>query len=143
MIPYKKLLILALFAFLFNLAWEVSHSPLYKTITDMTSQEYVPRILQASGGDIIMILLIFLSISLANRSLKWKLSKKNIFLSVIFGMVIAIAFELYAKFTHRFEYNSNMPLIPLLKVGLTPVLQMIITPLLTFFFTERITPTNR
>ena len=134
----KRTLLITLFAFLFNLAWEVVHSPLYKTITDMTAVEYIPKILVASLGDIVMILAIFLLISLCNFSFRWKLNKKNISFSVLFGIIIAVGFELYALGTNRFSYNLTMPLIPFLKVGLTPVLQMIFTPILTFFFAERI-----
>ena len=134
----KRTLLITLFAFLFNLAWEVVHSPLHKTITDMTAVEYIPKILVASLGDIVMILAIFLLISLCNFSFRWKLNKKNISFSVLFGIIIAVGFELYALGTNRFSYNLTMPLIPFLKVGLTPVLQMIFTPILTFFFAERI-----
>ncbi len=134
----KILFIIALFAFLFNLAWEVMHSPLYKTVTDMSVQEYIPRILRASLGDIVMILIIFIFISIINKSITWKLNKNNVTLSIISGIIIAIAFELFAQYTNRFAYNSAMPIIPIIKVGLTPVLQMIITPLLTFFFSRKI-----
>lgn len=140
----RKFIYIIIFSFLINLAWEVSHSLLYKTTTEMSVAEYVPRILQASAGDIIMILFIFLGISALNKSFSWKINnKKNILLSIIFGLIISISFEFYAQYTNRFEYNSSMPLIPLIGIGLTPVLQMVIIPLLTFFFTERIlTPSN-
>lgn len=134
----KKTFLMVLFAFLFNLAWEVMHSLLYKTITGMSVVEYIPRILVASFGDVVMVFGIFTLISLFNFSLKWKLNKKNIVLSIILGSIIAIGFELYALYTNRFAYNATMPLIPFIKVGLTPVLQIIFTSLLTFFFAENI-----
>ena len=105
----------------------------------MTANQYVPRILQASAGDIIMILAIFLFISAFNRSLSWTIQKKkNTILSIISGLIILIGFELYAQATNRFFYNPAMPIIPLIGVGLTPVLQMIITPLLTFLTAEKL-----
>ncbi len=136
--PIIKLFFLAFFAFLFNLAWEVPHSLLYKTTTEMSQPEFVPRILRASAGDIIMILLIFVGISLYNKSLSWNLNKENIIISVILGAAIAIAFELYAQYTHRFEYLPSMPLIPIINVGITPVLQMVVTPLLVFYLLEKL-----
>ena len=133
-----KILFISLFAFLFNLAWEVSHSLLYKTITDMSINQYVPRILQASAGDIIMILIIFFAIAGINKSFKWKLNKNNAFLSIIFGIIIAVSFELYAQYTNRFSYNPSMPIIPFLNVGITPILQMVVTPLLVFLIVEKL-----
>ncbi len=135
---FTKLFLISLFAFLFNLAWEVPHSLLYKTTTEMSVEQYVPKILRASGGDIIMILLIFLGISLYNKSLNWQLNQKNMLLSILFGIVIAVTFEVYAQHTNRFEYLSKMPLIPLFNVGVTPVLQMVVTPLVTFFLVNRL-----
>ncbi len=135
----KRLVYIIIFSFLVNLFWEVSHSLLYKTITDMSVYEYVPRILQASAGDIIMVAVIFLAISAFNKSLQWKINnKKNIILSIVLGLMLSIGFELFAIYTSRFEYNPSMPLIPILKVGLTPVLQMILTPLLTFWLAEKV-----
>lgn len=136
----KKIIYIVILSFIFNLAWEVFHSPLYKTAVDAIKSGYYPiLIIKAAAGDIIMILIIFLGISTFNKSLEWKINnKKNIALSIIFGLIISIAFELYAQATNRFFYNYKMPIIPLIKVGLTPVLQMIITPLITFWLAEKI-----
>ncbi|MBI2449231.1 hypothetical protein HYV49_02955 [Candidatus Pacearchaeota archaeon] len=136
----KKIIYIIIFSFIFNLAWEIFHSPLYKTAVNALKTGYYPiLILKAAGGDIIMVLIIFLAISSFNRSFQWEISnKKNITLSIIFGLIISIGFELYAQYTDRFFYNSKMPIIPFIKVGLTPVLQMIITPLITFWFAEKI-----
>ncbi len=135
----EKLVYISIFAFLINLFWEVSHSLLYETITDMVVREYVPRILQASIGDIIMVLIIFLGVSGINKSFNWRINNiKNVLLSIIFGIFIAVVFEFYAQYTNRFTYNPSMPVIPLVNVGLTPVLQIVITPLIVFFLAEKI-----
>ncbi len=135
---FIKLCFISLFAFLFNLAWEVPHSLLYKTTTEMSVRQYVPRILNASAGDIIMIIMIFFGIALINKSLNWPLNRKNMLLSILFGIVIAVIFEIYAQYTNRFEYLPKMPILPFINVGLTPVLQMIFTPLATFWVVEKI-----
>ncbi|HLD02357.1 MAG TPA: hypothetical protein VJC07_01505 [Candidatus Nanoarchaeia archaeon] len=133
------ILSITIFAFLFNLAWEVPHSLLYKTTTEMSQQEFVPRILEAAAGDVIMVLLVFLVISLVNLSFAWSITKKrNAMLSIILGVAIAVIFEIYAQATGRFSYLPIMPLIPFTTIGLTPVLQMIFTPLATFWVAERI-----
>ncbi len=134
-----RILFIVIFAFLFNLAWEVPHSLLYKTTTEMSQPEFVPRILEAAGGDVVMVLLIFFIISLANLSFAWSITtKRNILLSLIAGVAISVLFEIYAQATGRFFYLPIMPLIPFTTIGLTPVLQMIFTPLATFLVAERI-----
>ena len=134
---FKQLFFLALFAFLINLAWEVSHSLLYKTTTKMSVKEYVPRILRASGGDIIIIFIIFFALSIINQSFNWNiLATQNLILSILFGLILSITIELLALSVQRWEYLPSMPLIPFINVGITPVLQMIITQIITFFLTE-------
>ncbi len=134
-----KILLIALFSFVFNLAWEVPHSLLYKTTTEMKQPEFVRRILKASAGDIIMLLLIFLGISALNATFNWSITQKNnLLFSMLLGAVIAILFEVYAHATHRFEYLPSMPLIPFTNVGISPLLQMIVTPPVTFWVAEKI-----
>jgi hypothetical protein len=51
----------------------------------------------------------------------------------LFGAMLVVAFELWAIYVvHRWEYGL-MPLLPVVRVGLTPVLQMIVVPAITLF----------
>ena len=67
-------------------------------------------------------------------------------LPVLIGFLIAVSFELWAVYVdHRWVYGA-MPLIPLVKVGITPVLQMIVVPLVVLRvmegFAKRQAPTG-
>ncbi len=54
-------------------------------------------------------------------------------LMLIAGLVIAISIELMAVYIlRRWEYTTQMPLVPGLGVGLTPIAQMLVLPPIIF-----------
>lgn len=54
------------------------------------------------------------------------------------GAVTAIAVERLALETGRWTYNSLMPIVPFVQVGLWPVLQMTLLPVLSVWLSERL-----
>ena len=44
------------------------------------------------------------------------------------GLTIAVLIQRHALATGRWEYTENMPLLPIVRVGLVPVLQMVVVP---------------
>ncbi len=63
---------------------------------------------------IVIILLLFVYLpSLKNQS--WM---------IIIGIIIAILNEWYGLGTGRWAYNELMPIIPIIKTGITPTLQL-------------------
>src|SRR3989344_1326574 len=126
----RKVSYLFILAFAFNFIWEISQSflymPHYVGIAELIKVHFI-----ASLGDVVIIGIIFLLSYLifGFNFLKDKYSVKNLFVVIIIGLTMAVLIEKYALLTSRWEYNSAMPIIPLLKVGLTPILQMILIPL--------------
>ncbi len=94
--------------------------------------------LTASFGDVLMILIIYSSVSFLLKDFFWvKHFKFNgIFFSIIIGFIISIIVEKIALSVNMWSYSNNMFLIPFLKVGITPTLQMIILPLIIFKFSN-------
>ncbi|OGZ94346.1 MAG: hypothetical protein A2528_01125 [Candidatus Staskawiczbacteria bacterium RIFOXYD2_FULL_37_9] len=43
------------------------------------------------------------------------------------GFIVAVIIEILALRTGRWEYNSLMPIIPIIKTGLTPTIQLAMT----------------
>jgi hypothetical protein len=58
------------------------------------------------------------------------------------GIIVTIAFELLAtKVWGRWSYSEEMPVIPILEVGLIPLLQwMVLPPLIVWFVHRQLTP---
>lgn len=113
----KKLLLVFVLAFLLNFVWEYFHSSLY--VFYQHGPITIPILLRAALFDAVIIVLLYFIF----------LASGKIWASVAIAALFAIALELFALQTGRWEYNSFMPILPLLKVGLTPILQL---PLLTY-----------
>ena len=117
----KPILGLATIAFLVNFLWEMLQAPLYTCYAEFLSCVWL--CFRASLGDVILVLTLY-------GLFLWRHSRP---LVVLAGILLALGIEWHALATDRWAYTENMPLIPILNVGLTPILQMAILPLLTFY----------
>ncbi len=52
--------------------------------------------------------------------------------ALLFGVIVAITIEFYALQTGRWAYNELMPIVPLLKIGLTPTIQLGLLSYITY-----------
>lgn len=75
-------------------------------------------LIRASLFDALLITIILLPFIFFD-----KLKNKS-WLIIIIGVIIAILNEWYGLGTGRWMYNSFMPILPIINVGLTPVLQL-------------------
>ncbi len=112
----KKLLNIFLVAFALNLIWENLHSFLYNNYMDGEITELI--LTKASLFDALVIVIILLPF------VYWDKLKGKSWLIIVVGIIIAIFNEWYGLGTGRWEYNSLMPILPIIKVGLTPTLQL-------------------
>ncbi len=72
----------------------------------------------AALGDAVMITFFSLPFIFLN------FFKKNNWIIIPIFLIIAVAIEWYAVAVGRWEYNSFMPIIPFVNVGLTPAIQL-------------------
>lgn len=103
-------------AFLINLIWENLHAGLYFLPSGEPITQFI--LLRSTFFDAVFILILsifFIKIPYL-RERKW--------LAIIFGMIFSIIVEKHAIEVGRWAYNSFMPIIPLLKTGLTPTIQL-------------------
>lgn len=130
-------------SFSLHLLWENLQMPLYEGFTSL--QEHFWICLKATAtGDMLFMFTIYLALAAVHRDWFW-VSNASVFrhpatwlITVLIGVLLAVSFELWAvHVAHRWQYAS-MPLVPLLRVGLTPVLQMVVIPLGTLFISNRI-----
>ena len=126
----KKLIVIFLFSFVVNMVWENAHSLLYANYMGGLITETI--LARAALWDAVIIALIclpFLYISTFRES-SW--------LIIVFGVAVAIAIELYALNADRWAYNAYMPLIPIIKIGLTPTIQLGALGYLSFLFQKKL-----
>jgi hypothetical protein len=121
----KKLLALLIISFALNFVWEHAHSVLYASYQGGPVTNYI--LLHASLGDAVIITVIgalFIYFP--------KIGKRHWLIWPI-GLAVAIFIEVLALYSGRWQYNSLMPIIPLLNIGLTPTIQLAITSWVTLW----------
>lgn len=133
----KKIIFFALIVLVLNLIWEFSHYQLYN---DLTGIPQTLHIIIASFSDVFWVFIIFFFVFLINRGIEWmeNPTKKDYFLIVIFGLVIAILIEIINLNLERWAYKEIMPTI--LGIGLSPLLQLAITGVLSLLILKKLNP---
>lgn len=112
----KRIIAVFMSAFILNLFWENLHSFLYSNYMGGNITEFI--LIRASLFDALLITVIVLPF------IYWSALKHKNWLIVLIGIIVAILNEWYGLGTDRWSYNSFMPILPILKVGLTPTLQL-------------------
>ena len=125
-------------AFILNFTWEVLQMPLYTGGT--FNMEHVAFCALASVADAIMVTLLYLIFALCYNDSFWiqEIVPERYFLLIIIGGIGAIVAEKIHTAVGNWSYNSNMPIIPFVSVGLLPVLQFLLLPICIYFFGIRI-----
>lgn len=131
-------------SFVLHLAWEILQMPLY-ALPPAPFWENVQMCLFATAtGDMAFMLTLYLAIAAVHQDMWWVGSESRYWhigtwiVPLLVGSLLAVSFELLAVYAvHRWQYGS-MPLVPVLRVGVTPLLQMIFVPALTLGICWRI-----
>lgn len=122
----KRVVFIFLTAFILNVIWENAHALLYSNYMGGEITEFI--LIRASLFDAVVItamLLPFIYFSLL-RNRDW--------LIIVVGIIVAIFNEWYGLSTGRWVYNSLMPILPIIKVGITPTLQLGILGYISYRF---------
>lgn len=128
---WSFLVVLCLTAFALNWVWEMAQMRAYVEMAGRSWQETVPRCTVATLGDVVLTLAVWGVAALAAGRLRWGASGGwNVYAAaVLLGAVCAMSFEWFSLATGRWSYSSQMPVVPLLRVGLWPLLQLtLLTP---------------
>ena len=114
-----------LLAFGLNYVWEHLHARLYLHYQGGRITELV--LLRATLFDALFITGLFITVNavafLQKNPWRW---------TILFSLTAAVLLERYALATVRWAYADAMPLVPLLKTGLTPTIQLALLAILAF-----------
>jgi hypothetical protein len=130
----------AIFAFLLNLPWELAQVPLFAGMPTAQHWTAVLACGRASLGDVVVALVAFWAVAFAVGSRAWVLmpTRGRIAGFVAIGVLITIVMERLATGPlGRWAYTDAMPVVPVLRVGLSPVVQWIVLPPLIVWFVRR------
>jgi hypothetical protein len=129
----RQLLAIFVVAVLFSYPWELAQSPLYAGMGHFSLIWWHCFI--ASGGDGLLVLLIFLAGWLALHRRDWidRPGIRGYVLMLAVGGSIGVGVEWVAVHVMgEWAYTAQMPLVPGLGVGVVPVAQMLVLPPLIF-----------
>ena len=116
-----------------NYVWEIVQAPLYIGMESFKLVWWHCGL--AAMGDGLLVLLIYAVGWAVLRRRDWFVRPGIAGYAVMLaaGLVISVSFEWLAVFVaNRWTYTAQMPLVPLLDVGLAPVAQMLVLPPLIF-----------
>jgi len=117
-------------AFFLNLVWENLHSYLYVHYqSGPITQVLLARAALVDAFFITTLWLFFQFIPYL---------KKRMWLAAIFAVIAAIILEKYALSSGRWAYNEYMPIMPLLRIGLTPTIQLGVISFFAFKYVDKV-----
>lgn len=133
---------LAIFAALLNFAWEMLQMPLFLGMADARFADTVKVCLQATLGDVVLMLIAYWSVAAIARSRRWILAPNGwqLALFIAIGVAFTVVIEWLATRGHwvgSWTYSKAMPMVPGLDIGLSPLLQWLVLPLLVAWFVAR------
>lgn len=129
---------IALSAFLSNLVWELLHAPLYSVFG--YDFRHVLIYVLASVADMLMVLLLYFVFAILNRDGLWvrTMSTARIIALMTVGGLGAIFSEMWHTARGDWQYAYEMPVLPILEVGISPILQFVLLPWLSFFISKKL-----
>lgn len=112
----KRIIIIFILALVLNFIWENFHSQLYVHYQrGLITQLVLLKAAVVDASFITILATFFLKVGYL-KGRQWYL--------LTIGIIAAILLEKYALITNRWAYNNSMPVIPIIKTGLTPTIQL-------------------
>jgi len=124
-------IVVALFAFLLNLAWEFLQVPFFAGMASMPHWEGIRLCIQAAGGDTLIVLAAFWITSGLGGTRRWivRPSYRSGALFVGTAWLTAMLVELVCVHVlNRWAYAPGMPVVPWLGLGVLPAAQWVVLP---------------
>lgn len=124
----RNTVIIAVVAFLFQLAWEYIQCGTFYTMDDLTG--HTRLMLSATIGDMNMSIVLYWILIYVNRDINWitdRWNRHDYIIMTLYGLFLSFYFEIHALHVNRWGYNpETMPLFPNTPIALIPVIQLII-----------------
>lgn len=130
-------LIVMIVAYVLNFSWEIIQMPLYKNSS--YNIEHIAFCALASVADAIMVLLIYFGFAVIYKNPLWvqNLTLPRILILMLVGGFGAVAAEIRHVSSGTWAYDTSMPIIPVVDVGLSPVLQFMLLPVCSYYLSFR------
>lgn len=133
---FRTCTLLIIVSFGLHFVWEYLHFGMYEGYEHWSGS--LPVYWVATVGDVLYTLGAFAIVSAIKKTYEWIAGATiaDYFMLVTLGCLIALFVEYKGLALDRWQYRPDMPLIPILHVGLSPILQMSILLPFTVFATQ-------
>ena len=134
----KYLVQLYVYATAFNYPWELAQASFFNGMSN-GGVAWV-HCLGSALGDGVITLMVYLVGGALYRSWSWsyRMSMQKYMTVAVIGFVVGATIEWIAlNVLHRWSYAWNMPVVPLLHLGIFPLLQMVFLLPIIFFLASR------
>jgi len=114
-----------------NFTWEMLQMPLYRGMQQKPLWIAALICLEATIADLVILFAAYWLIAWRKRTWHWMptMQSRDMLRFTMIALAISTAIELIAtKVFHRYAYNSRMPIVPVLDIGVTPLLQWVLLP---------------
>lgn len=131
---------IALFSFLLHLIWELAQVPFFAGMPSSQHWAAIRICARATAGDAVIALVTFWAVAAIARSRGWILAptRSQVLGFVGAGLLITIVTEwLSTQVLGRWAYGPEMPVVPLLRIGVLPILQWVVMPPLVLWMVRR------
>lgn len=126
-----------------DLVWEVAHLPLYTIWKDGTPRSIAFAVFHCTLGDVLIgvsALLAALIATVAGQLCDWRWFQVSA-LTVSFGVgYTAVSEWINTAVRLSWEYSSQMPIVPVVKLGASPLLQSVVVPTVAMWLAYRFRP---
>ncbi|GAA3977146.1 hypothetical protein [Allohahella marinimesophila] len=126
-------------SFFLHFAWEMWQVVFYEGMATASHAAAIWICTKATFGDANIALAAYLAAALSVCSIDWVRTPTGtpLFFYLAAGLLITVLFEYLAtEVLGRWEYNEQMPTLPLLGTGLLPLAQWIVVPLVSLYATR-------
>ncbi len=135
------LLDVSILAFFLHFVWEFWQVPWYAEAATMPHLEGIILCSRATFGDVVIATGGYAFVSIAVRDWFWMqnatIGRVTVYVSI--GLLVTIVLEFLATdVLDRWQYGTDMWVLPMLGTGFTPILQWLFIPLLSVFVLMRL-----
>lgn len=117
-----------------NVAWEAAQLPLYTIWSEGSAQEIVVAVLHCTAGDLVIASGSLIAALALLGGDSWP--RRGFALVAVAATAIGVLYTVYSERSNlargAWAYSEAMPVVPLLRVGLSPLLQWLLIPALGF-----------
>ena len=132
-----------LLSFPMHFTWEFLQAPLFRSMEPLSHFEGIRVCLQATIGDMAMVLVAFWITCIVTGSRRWHVrpNARAIAIWLGSGLVMTVVMEfLSTEVLDRWTYAAAMPRLPLVGTGLGPFGQWVVVPMIVLWYLNRLSP---